>query len=310
MFLSMSKKYIVATRPSLLAYTQTEQTVNLLRAQNPDCEYEIVKFSTHGDKVTDKPLTAFGGTGVFVKELENAILEGKADFAIHSLKDVPSIQPDELVLATFPKRENPCDVVLTRDGKTVSELGENCIIGTGSPRRIVQIAAVQPIAEFKEIRGNIDTRLQKLNDGQYDAIVLAAAGLNRLGKSPAATSILSTEVCLPAIGQGAIAIECRKDDAETIQMLRSINHTETEIAIKAERSFMLTVGGGCKFPLAAYATISGNTIHLEAMTGDHKAFKMVRLSEESTIDKAVELGKSLAEKIIAAAADNGIIIQA
>jgi len=306
----MSKKYIVATRPSLLAYTQTEQTVNLLRAQNPDCEYEIVKFSTHGDKVTDKPLTAFGGTGVFVKELENAILEGKADFAIHSLKDVPSIQPDELVLASFPQRENPCDVVLTRDGKLLSELGENCIIGTGSPRRIVQIAAVQPTAEFKEIRGNIDTRLQKLNDGQYDAIVLATAGLNRLGKSPAAASILSTEVCLPAIGQGAIAIECRKDDAETIQMLRSINHTETEIAIKAERSFMLTVGGGCKFPLAAYATISGNTIHLEAMTGDHKAFKMVRLSEESTIDKAVELGKSLAEKIIAAAADNGIIIQA
>jgi hydroxymethylbilane synthase len=310
MFLSMSKKYIVATRPSLLAYTQTEQTVNLLRAQNPDCEYEIVKFSTHGDKVTDKPLTAFGGTGVFVKELENAILEGKADFAIHSLKDVPSIQPDELVLASFPQRESPCDVVLTRDGKTVSELGENCVIGTGSPRRIVQIAAVQPTAEFKEIRGNIDTRLQKLADGQYDAIVLAAAGLNRLGKSPAATSILSTEVCLPAIGQGAIAIECRKDDAETIQMLRSINHTETEIAIKAERSFMLTVGGGCKFPLAAYATISGSAIHLEAMTGDHKAYKMVRLSEESTIDKAVELGKSLAEKIIAAAADNGIIIQA
>jgi hydroxymethylbilane synthase len=308
--MNTKKKYIVATRPSLLAYTQTEQTVNLLRTQNPDCEYEIVKFSTHGDKVTDKPLTAFGGTGVFVKELENAILEGKADFAIHSLKDVPSIQPDELVLASFPKRENPCDVVLTRDGKTVSELGENCIIGTGSPRRIVQIAAVQPTAEFKEIRGNIDTRLQKLADGQYDAIVLAAAGLNRLGKSPAATSILSTEVCLPAIGQGAIAIECRKDDAETIQMLRSINHTETEIAIKSERSFMLTVGGGCKFPLAAYATISGNTIHLEAMTGDHKAFKMVRLSEESTIDKAVELGKSLAEKIIAAAADNGIIIQA
>lgn len=305
----MSKKYIVATRPSLLANTQTEQTVNLLRAQNPDCEYEIVKFSTHGDKVTDKPLTAFGGTGVFVKELENAILEGKADFAIHSLKDVPSIQPDELVLAAFPQRENPCDVVLTRDGKLLSDLGENCVIGTGSPRRIVQIAAVQPTAEFKEIRGNIDTRLQKLEDGQYDAIVLAAAGLNRLGKSIQPSSILPTEVCLPAIGQGAIAIECRKDDAETIQMLRSINDTETEIAIIAERSFMLTVGGGCKFPLAAYGTISGNTLHLEAMTGDHKTYKMVRLSEDSTIDKAVELGKSLAGKIIAAAADNGITLQ-
>jgi len=305
----MSKKYIVATRPSLLAYTQTEQTVNLLRAQNPDCEYEIVKFSTHGDKVTDKPLTAFGGTGVFVKELENAILEGKADFAIHSLKDVPSIQPDELILAAFPQRENPCDVLLIHNGKKLEDLADNCVIGTGSPRRIVQIAALKPHAQFTELRGNIDTRIKKLEDGQYDAIVLATAGLNRLGKSVEPDAILSTEVCLPAIGQGAIAIECRKDDAETIQMLRSINHTETEIAITAERSFMLTVGGGCKFPLAAYGTISGNALHLEAMTGDHKTYKMVRLSEDSTIDKAVELGKSLAHNIIAAAAENGIILQ-
>lgn len=304
----MSRKYIVATRPSLLAYTQTEQTVNLLRAANPDCEFEIVKFSTTGDKVTDKPLTQFGGTGVFVKELENAILDGRADFAIHSLKDVPSIQPDELVLAAFPKRENPCDVLLIRDGKKMEDLADNCIIGTGSPRRIVQIAGLKPQAQFTELRGNIDTRINKLETGQYDAIVLAAAGLNRLGKSVDANTILSTEVCLPAIGQGAIAIECKKNVAETIEMLRSINHTETEIAIKAERSFMLTVGGGCKFPLAAYATISGNSIHLEAMTGDHKDYKMVRLSETGTIDKAEELGVSLAKKIIAAAAEKGIII--
>ena len=304
----MSKKYIVATRPSLLAYTQTEQTVNLLRAANPDCEFEIVQFSTTGDKVTDKPLTQFGGTGVFVKELENAILDGRADFAIHSLKDVPSIQPEELVLASFPKRENPCDVLLIRDGKILEDLAENCIIGTGSPRRILQVAALKPHAQFTELRGNIDTRISKLENGQYDAIVLAAAGLNRLGKSVASDAILSTEICLPAIGQGAIAIECKKNDLGTIEMLRSINHSETEIAIKAERSFMLTVGGGCKFPLAAYATINRNSIHLEAMTGDHKTYKSVRLSENGTIDKAEELGKSLAEKIIAAAAEKGIII--
>jgi len=306
--MNTKKKYIVATRPSLLAYTQTEQTVNLLRAQNPDCEFEIVKFSTHGDKVTDKPLTQFGGTGVFVKELENAILEGKADFAIHSLKDVPSIQPEDLVLASFPPRENPCDVLLIHNNKKLEDLAEDCKIGTGSPRRIVQIAAMKPKAQFTELRGNIDTRINKLENGQYDAIVLAAAGLNRLGKSIDADSILSTELCLPAIGQGAIAIECKKDDTETINMLRSINHIETEIAVKAERSFMLTVGGGCKFPLAAYATINRDTIHLEAMTGDHKAYKMVRLSEDSTIDKAEELGKSLAGKIIAAAAAKGIVV--
>jgi hydroxymethylbilane synthase len=306
--MNTKKKYIVATRPSLLAYTQTEQTVNLLRAQHPDCEFEIVKFSTHGDQVTDKPLTQFGGTGVFVKELENAILDGKADFAIHSLKDVPSIQPEELVLAAFPKRENPCDVLLIRDGKKLEDLADDCIIGTGSPRRIVQIAALKPEAQFTELRGNIDTRISKLENGQYDAIVLAAAGLNRLGKSIDADSILSTELCLPAIGQGAIAIECKKDDTETINMLRAINHAETEIAIKAERSFMLTVGGGCKFPLAAYATINGNSILLEALIGDHKKYKMVRLSEERTLDKAIELGKSLAENIIAIAALNGIVV--
>jgi len=307
--MNTKKKYIVATRPSLLAYTQTEQTVNLLRAAHPDCEFEIVKFSTTGDKVTDKPLTQFGGTGVFVKELENAILDGRADFAIHSLKDVPSIQPEELILAAFPKRENPCDVLLIRDGKNLEDLADDSIIGTGSPRRILQVAVLKPHAQFTELRGNIDTRINKLENGQYDAIVLAAAGLNRLGKLIDTDSILSTEVCLPAIGQGAIAIECKKDDLETIEMLRFINHYETEIAIKAERSFMLTIGGGCKFPLAAYATINGNSIHLEAMTGDHKTYKSVRLFENGAVELAEELGKSLAEKIIAAAAENGIILQ-
>lgn len=306
--MNVKKKYIVATRPSLLAYTQTEQTVNLLREKHPDCDFEIIKFSTHGDKVTEKPLTEFGGTGVFVKELENAILEGKADFAVHSLKDVPGIQPDNLVLAAFPKREDPRDVLLIKDGKTLEELDDNCTIGTGSPRRIVHIAALKPQAKFTELRGNIDTRISKLENGQYDAIVIAAAGLKRLGKSIAEKAYLSTEICLPAIGQGAIAIECKSEDTDTIKMLRAINDADTENAVQAERSFMNTIGGGCKFPLAAYATISGNKIHMEAMTGDHKTFKMVRISEENTIENATELGKSLAEKIIAAAAANGIEI--
>ncbi len=304
----MKKKYIVATRPSLLAFTQTEQTVNLLKEKHPDCEFEIVKFSTHGDKVTGKPLTEFGGTGVFVKELENAILEGKADFAVHSLKDVPGVQPEKLVLASFPKREDPRDVLLTKSGTKPEDLTENCIIGTGSPRRIVHVGAIKPNAQFRELRGNIDTRISKLESGEYDAIVIAAAGLKRLGKSINEKAFLSTEICLPAIGQGAIAIECKKDDAGTIEMLRAINDADTENAVKAERSFMNTIGGGCKFPLAAYATISGGKIHLEAMTGDHKTFKMVRLAEENTIENAEELGKSLAEKIISAAAVNGIEI--
>lgn len=305
----MKRKYIVATRPSLLAYTQTEQTVNALRAANPDCEFEIVKFSTHGDKVTDKPLTAFGGTGVFVKELENAMLEGKADFAIHSLKDVPSIQPEELVLACFPKREDPRDLLITRNGEHYTTLPENAIIGTGSPRRILQIKALKPNAQFTDLRGNIDTRLQKLQDGQYDAIVLAAAGINRLGKTISKNAYLSTTTCVPAIGQGAIAIECKAEDKETYEMLRSINDTNTEIAIKAERSYMKTIGGGCKFPLAAYATIENNEVTLNVMIGNHHTGQSINFTDKSNIENAEKLGFELAQKIETEANKQGLVIE-
>lgn len=304
----MNRKYLVATRPSLLAYTQTQQTVELLKAQHPDCEFEIVKISTHGDAVTDKPLTAFGGTGVFVKELENAILEDRADFAIHSLKDVPSIQPDGLVLAAFPTREDPRDVLLIKNGLSIDELNDNCTIGTGSPRRIVQIAELKPGAIFTDLRGNIDTRLKKLEEGQYDAIVLAAAGLKRLGKEIDAKAFLPVDTCIPAIGQGAIAIECRKDDEETIALLRTINNKDTETAILAERAFMKTVGGGCKFPLGAYATIENETVQMSVMLGNHHTQQIIRFSDKASVNEAEKLGKNLAEKIIAEADKLGIEI--
>ncbi len=304
----MNRKYIVATRPSLLAYTQTQQTVELLKAQHPDCEFEIVKTSTHGDAVTDKPLTAFGGTGVFVKELENAILEGRADFAIHSLKDVPSIQPEGLVLAAFPTREDPRDVLLIKNGLSIDELNENCTIGTGSPRRIVQIAELKPGATFTDLRGNIDTRLKKLEEGQYDATVLAAAGLRRLGKDIDAKAFLPVDRCVPAIGQGAIAIECRKDDDETIALLRTINNKDTETAILAERAFMKTVGGGCKFPLGAYATIQNETVQLAVMLGNHHTQQIIRFSDQADVSGAEKLGQKLAEKTIAEANKLGIEI--
>ncbi len=304
----MSKKFIVATRPSLLAYTQTQQTVELLKAKNPECEFEIVKISTHGDAVTNKPLTAFGGTGVFVKELENAILEGKADFAIHSLKDVPSIQPDGLVLAAFPAREDPRDVLLIRNGLGIDELNDRCVIGTGSPRRMVQIAELKPTATFADLRGNIDTRLRKLDEGQYDAIVLAAAGLNRLGKQIDEKAFLPVDLCIPAIGQGTIAVECRKGDEETIALLKTINNQDTETATVAERSFMKTIGGGCKFPLGAYATIENETVQLSVMLGNHHTQQIIRLSDKAAASEAEKLGIKLAEEIIAVADKLGIEI--
>lgn len=303
------RKYIVATRPSLLAYTQTKQTVDLLKEKNPDCEFEIVKFSTHGDNVTDKPLTEFGGTGVFVMELENAIIQGKADFAIHSLKDVPSIQPEELMLASFPQREDPRDVILIKNNVSINELKDDCIIGTGSPRRIVQITNIKPKAVFKDLRGNIDTRLKKLEDGLYDAIVLAAAGLRRLDKSINEKAFLSLDSCVPAIGQGTIAIECKKEDKETIELLRTINDNNTEISIIAERSYMKTIGGGCKFPLGAFANVENNLVHLSVMIGNHHTNQIIKMSDKSSIEGAEELGKKLAEKILLEAEKQGIKIE-
>ncbi|HLP03911.1 MAG TPA: hydroxymethylbilane synthase [Paludibacter sp.] len=304
----MSRKFIVATRPSLLAYTQTQQTVDVLKRENPDCEFEIIKISTHGDAVANKPLTAFGGTGVFVKELENALYEGVADFAVHSLKDVPSTQPDGLVLAAFPVRQDARDVVLTRQGTGLQNLGGGCKIGTGSPRRMVQVAAMKPDAVFTDLRGNIDTRLQKLEDGQYDAIVLAAAGLKRLGKPVEESAILPMDVCIPAVGQGAIAVECRADDTETIALLKTINDPATEVAVLAERSYMKTIGGGCKFPLGAYATVNADKVTLQVMLGNHFTGQIIRMGRTAPVTEAGELGRELGEAIIREAGKQGIEI--
>ena len=292
--MGFKNKYVVATRPSLLATTQTEQTVNLLRAKYHEIEFEIKKFSTHGDLVTDKPLTAFGGTGVFVKELEMAMERGEADFAVHSLKDVPSIQPPEFILAAFPKREDPRDVILTRNNVRLDGLKDDCVIGTSSPRRLLQVAKLKPNAVFKDIRGNIDTRLRKLEEGDYDAIVLAASGLIRLGKKIPPNAFLSLDTCIPAIGQGIIGLECKKDDSTTIELLRSINHPYTEIAAIAERKFMGVIGGGCKFPLGAHAVIDGNHLTLYAMIGNHNTGELLRKNSISMTEKAEECGEILA----------------
>ncbi len=304
----MKKKLIVATRPSLLAYTQTLQTIELLKKKNPDCDFEIVKISTKGDKVQDKPLTSFGGTGVFVKEIENALIEGVADFAVHSLKDIPSIQPDNLILASFTKREDPRDIILTKNNINYCDLHSSCIIGTGSPRRILQIKLLLKNAVFKDLRGNIDTRLAKLETNEYDAIVLAAAGIKRLGKKINENSFLKTNICIPAVGQGAIALECRKDDVETINILRSVNDIETEIAITAERSFMKTIGGGCKFPLAAYCIVNDLFIEMETIVGDQNTLKFIKLKGKEIKENAKILGENMANETILKTKEIGLIL--
>ncbi len=295
--MSLKKKLIVATRPSLLAYTQTMQTVELLQKANPEIEFEVKKFSTQGDRVLNRSLTEFGTTGLFVKELEHALLEGEADIAIHSLKDVPSFHPAGLKLVAYPEREDSRDVFLTRDGVSIDDMPQGFVLGTGSPRRRVQLADVRPDTNFEEIRGNIDTRMQKLQDGEYDAIILAAAGMNRLGKEFDEEMLIDVDLCIPAIGQGAIAIETRDNDPQCIAVVEKVNHKATELAVLAERAFMAEIEGGCKFPLAAHAVVDANHLNMIAIVGDLKSGDFIVESIEVPVEESVAKSAELAKKM-------------
>jgi len=305
----MSKsKIIVATRQSLLAMTQSKQAIALLEKTNPGLSFEISPFTSMGDRITDKPLAQFGGQGVFVKELESALQAGSADIAIHSLKDVPSEQPADLVLASFPKRENPFDVLLSVPGLTLTSLRKGARIGTGSPRRRVQLKAARPDFEFAELRGNVDTRIRKLKEGQYDAIVLAAAGMTRLGLNYPAEQVLPLSACIPAIGQGALVIECRRDDARSYAVARAINDVDTEREVLAERAFMRKVGAGCSAPVAAFAKITGNRMMIDAMIGDFAVLKIARLQKECRPEECESAGTMLAEEMLKQCAKEGIAV--
>jgi hydroxymethylbilane synthase len=291
------KKYTVATRGSQLALTQTRQTMEKLQQKNPGLEFELKIISTKGDRVTDRPLSQFRGIGVFVKELENALLAGEADLAIHSLKDVPSDQPADLVLACFPIREDTADVLITRDRAPLESLPQGALCGTSSPRRQIQLRAIRPDLRFTDLRGNLDTRIRKLQEGQCDAIMLAAAGLNRLGLSLEQIFPLPVSRFLPAVGQGALALECRKNDADLLSVVRSINDPDTEREVSAERWFMRELGVGCSAPVAALARTENGRLHLEAMVGDLETGKVVRASQAGALDSGKEMGISLAREL-------------
>lgn len=296
----------VASRPSKLAMTQSQQVIDLLRLENPTVDFELIPFKTEGDRDYKSKLTDFGGIGVFVKELEIALLENKADIAIHSLKDVPSLQPDELELVSFPHRETPNDILLARNNTPLAELPSGFVVGTGSPRRIAQIKSMRQDAVFKEIRGNIDTRLEKLENGEYDAILLAVAGLNRLGKEYEPFLSLDLDHFVPAVGQGALAIECRKSDAQSIEIARSINHDKTEISVRAEREFMRVLEGGCKLPLAAYAHVFHGHLYFNGLIGDIETGQCLRRNQVFDPEFAIESAGALAESMKAEASSLGI----
>ena len=294
----MSKRtYTIATRASNLAYTQALITLEALKKTHPTSNFEILKLKTKGDSNYTAPLSQFRGEGVFVKELEYALYDKRADFAVHSLKDIPSHVPEDLELTSFLPRETPNDVFITADKKDFRSLKENAVIGSGSPRRIVQMRQQRPDFSFTNIRGNLETRLKKLYNGDYDAIILAAAGLKRLKKQISEHWVLPLDIMLPAIGQGAITIQCRKNDAEIQQMVRAINDRNTEIAVQAERIFMKIMEGGCRIPLAAYAQIRGDAFFMNATVGDQTLQRLEALFKTGQVTEYEKIAEQMAHEL-------------
>jgi hydroxymethylbilane synthase len=290
----------LATRRSKLALAQARAYGRSLCAQHDKLKIEELHVTTSGDKFQDRPLQALGGKGLFIKEIEEALLEHRADFAVHSIKDVPAALAEALVIASIPEREDPRDALITRSGAPLAELAPGAVLGTSSLRRRTMLLKLRPDLDVRPLRGNVDTRLRKLDEEGLDAIVLAAAGLRRLGMEDRATELLSPEQCLPAVGQGALGIECREADEDVIAALAKTNHEETHIRVSAERGFMLAVGGNCQLPVAAFACREDDEIWLRAMVADPDGSRArfgERRSSWSDAEEARRLGRDLGEAL-------------
>ena len=298
----------IATRRSPLALWQAEHVAELLQRTFPECRTELVKMTTQGDKILDAPLAKIGGKGLFVKELEQGMLEGAADIAVHSMKDVPVEFPAGLHLAAILSREDPTDAFVSNHYQTFADLPANARIGTCSLRRQCQIKELYPDAEILSLRGNVNTRLSKLDAGEYDAIILASAGLKRLGMVERITQCLDTEISLPAIGQGAIGIECRSDDLEINQMLSLLHDHQTGLCVSAERAMNARLNGGCQVPIAGFAILRDGQIFMRGLVGNPDGSIIYRAERTGDLDRAEAIGNMIAEDLLAQGADT--ILQA
>ena len=292
----MRKRIIVGSRGSKLALIQTEMVINKLKVNNPEINVSIRRIVTGGDRNRHVPLEDMAGIGFFVKELEEALLEKRIDFAVHSLKDMPTEISPELRLMVITERIDPRDVLVSR-GEKLSELATGSKIGTGSLRRAVQLSSFRQDLAVSGIRGNVDTRMRKVTSGEYDGVILAAAALHRLGWEDKITEYLSTEYFLPAVGQGALVIEARAEDKELAGMLAPLNHEPTWQSVTAERAFLLALGGGCRAPIAALGTVNGTTLRLEGMVADNKKNRILRSSATGSTSEPETLGLQLAENL-------------
>jgi hydroxymethylbilane synthase len=298
---------VVGTRQSALALQQTGHVIADLQAickrAGLDYQFEIKKIVTKGDQVLDVSLSKVGGKGLFVKEIEQALLDGEIDLAVHSMKDMPAILPEGLIIGAVPQREDARDALITNNGQTFYELAPGSTIGTSSLRRAAQLLAKRPDLNIVSLRGNIDTRLRKLREGEMAAIVLAAAGLHRMGWQAEISEYLQPDICLPAVSQGALGIECRSDDDLVLALLANYNHPTTARCVEAERSFLAAVDGGCQWPIAGYAVVEDGSdeqtayLQLQALIADPQGSTMYHMQAEG--NDAKQLGQQVASSLLA-----------
>ncbi|TAN40543.1 MAG: hydroxymethylbilane synthase [Nitrospirae bacterium] len=305
----MKKKVIIGTRGSKLALWQAEWVKSELQKARPGLVVELNKIKTTGDKILDVPLAQVGGKGLFVKEIEEALLSGEADLAVHSMKDVPTEFPESLYLPVICKREDPRDAFITKKKgsgfsiKSFAELPQGASVGTSSLRRSCQLLSRRPDLQIQQLRGNLDTRLRKLDEGLFDAIILAAAGIKRLGWADRITELIPADVSLPAIGQGAIGIECRKKDPFVNELIAFLDHAETSVCVRAERACLKKLEGGCQVPIAAYAQVVGGKIIMDGLVGSVTGDRIIRSHIEGSPAEAEQLGTKLGEALLSQGAD-------
>jgi len=291
------KRVVVGSRSSPLALAQTEEVIGRLNAVHPDTQFEIVPLSTRGDRNKTDPLLSMD-RGMFVKDIEAALLSGEIDFAVHSAKDLPAGLPLGLIIAAFTERQDARDVIVNRWGASFEDLPSGATLGTSSPRRVAQLKARRPDLEFLPVRGNVGTRMEKSGTDGYDGVVLAAAGIIRLGRASEISGYLSPEICIPDVGQGALAIETRSGDEALMILLKAIEHTPSSQAVRAERAFLQAMGGGCTVPVAAFAIIDGDSLKISAMASSPDGTDMIQTEGTFETSNPERAGEVLAAQLM------------
>ncbi|HBE92654.1 MAG TPA: hydroxymethylbilane synthase [Gammaproteobacteria bacterium] len=294
----MLKTLRIGTRKSPLALWQAHYIKTELEKRHPGLEYELVKMTTEGDRILDTPLAKVGGKGLFIKELEQALWDGRADIAVHSMKDVTVELPEGLHIPVICERELPWDAFVSNKYAAFNDLPDGARVGTSSLRRQMQLSHARPDLEIISLRGNVNTRLAKLDAGDYDAIILAAAGLIRLEMEQRITETLSPDISLPAVGQGAVGIECREDDDETLALLLPLDHAQTHARVLAERAMNAALEGGCQVPIAGFAEIHDETLHIRGIVGSPDGKQMLRAEIAGHVRDASNLGDELARQLL------------